>query len=153
MAVLGGEDEERVCLVEILLVLRRPDAVGVAVREEILGCRVAAVGETLEEAQAWYVFCVNPNDSQLPNQLEGRSVKGQVRSLGLAEVARRNVNVFEVAMTPEEFVERYGETLVAANVHEGEARERAEQTRTALGLEEKDIVLGMRMVSFSRVVL
>ncbi|KAH9913588.1 P-loop containing nucleoside triphosphate hydrolase protein [Fomitopsis serialis] len=33
--------------------------------------------ETLEEMRSWYVFCVNPNDSQLPNQLEARSVKGQ----------------------------------------------------------------------------
>jgi chitin synthase len=102
--------------------------------------------ETLEEAQAWYVFCINPNDSQLPNQLEGRSVKGQVRSLGLAEITRRCVNVFEVAMTAPEFVERYSETLVTINVHEGEPREQVEQARTALGLGEKDIVLGMRMV-------
>ena len=102
--------------------------------------------ETLEEAQAWYVFCINPNDSQLPNQLEGRSVKGQVRSQGLSEVARRCVNVFEVAMTPQEFVDRYRDTLVAANVHEGDPREQVEQARTALALEEKDIVLGIRMV-------
>ena len=38
--------------------------------------------ETIEETQARYIFCVNPNDSQLPNQLEGRSVKRQVRLLG-----------------------------------------------------------------------
>ena len=102
--------------------------------------------ETLSETQTWYVFCVNPNDSQLPNQLEGRSVKGQVRSQGLSEVARRCVNVFEVAMTPQEFVDRYRDTLVAANVHEGDPREQVEQARTALALEEKDIVLGIRMV-------
>jgi hypothetical protein len=52
--------------------------------------------ETLEETQTWYVFCVNPNASQLPNQLEGRSVKGQIRSLGLTEIARRCVNVSPV---------------------------------------------------------
>lgn len=107
--------------------------------------------ETLEEAQAWYVFCVSPNDSQLPNQLEGRSVKGQVRSLGLSEVARRCANVFEVAMTPQEFIDRYRDTVQQVGVQEGEPRERVEQTRTALGLEEKDIVLGMTMVSPSRV--
>ncbi|GJE86394.1 Myosin domain-containing chitin synthase 8 [Phanerochaete sordida] len=105
--------------------------------------------ETLEEAQAWYVFCINPNDSQLPNQLEGRSVKGQVRSLGLSEVARRSVNVFEVAMTSQEFLDRYRDTVHQVGVQEGEPRERVEQTRTALGLEEKDIVLGMTMVFLS----
>jgi len=62
---------------------------------------------TLGETQNWYVFCINPNDSQLPNQLEGRSVKGQVCSFGLTEIAKRNVNVFEVEMTPKEFCQRY----------------------------------------------
>lgn len=102
--------------------------------------------ETLEEAQAWYVFCITPNDSQLPNQLEGRSVKGQVRSLGLAEVARRCVNVFEAAMTPQEFVDRYREALDSMNIHEGDAQENIVQTRTVLGLEERDLALGTTMV-------
>ena len=102
--------------------------------------------ETLEETQSGYVFCINPNNSQLPNQLEGRSVKGQVRSLGLAEVAKRNVTVFEANMTPEEFVQRYSGHLTMLNVHEGDPRERIEQARTALGLDDKDIVLGMSQV-------
>jgi len=62
---------------------------------------------TLGETQNWYVFCINLNDSQLPNQPGGRSVKGQVRSFGLTEIAKRNVNVFEVGMTPKEFCQRY----------------------------------------------
>ncbi|KAJ3554665.1 hypothetical protein NM688_g2995 [Phlebia brevispora] len=105
--------------------------------------------ETMEEAQAWYVFCISPNDSQLPNQLEGRSVKGQVRSMGLPEVARRCVNVFEATMTPVEFLERYQEPLAVLSINEGEPRERVEQARTALGLEERDVVLGMSMVFLS----
>ncbi|KAI0089472.1 glycosyltransferase family 2 protein [Irpex rosettiformis] len=105
--------------------------------------------ETLEEAQAWYVFCITPNDSQLPNQLEGRSVKGQVRSLGLAQVSRRCVNIFEAKMTPQEFVDRYRETLDKASVHEGEEREQVDQARTALGLDERDLVLGSTMVFLS----
>ena len=63
--------------------------------------------ENLNETQARFVFCINPNDSQLLNQLEGRSVKGQVRSAGLPEIARRCVITFEVNMTLEEFCERY----------------------------------------------
>ncbi|KAL0946000.1 hypothetical protein HGRIS_012276 [Hohenbuehelia grisea] len=105
--------------------------------------------ETLDETQAWHVFCVNPNDSQLPNQLEGRSVKGQVRSVGLTEIARRCVNVFEVNMTPEEFYERYREGLEAANVSEGNPRERVEQARTAFGLGDVDVVLGQHKVFLS----
>ncbi|KIM61323.1 hypothetical protein SCLCIDRAFT_1181769 [Scleroderma citrinum Foug A] len=35
---------------------------------------------TLSETQTWYIFCINPNDAHLPNQLEGCAVKVQVRS-------------------------------------------------------------------------
>lgn len=102
--------------------------------------------ETLEETQSWYVFCINPNDSQLPNQLEGRSVKGQVRSIGLTEIARRNINVFEANMTLDEFIDRYKAQFTLLNVVEGDTREQIEQARTALGLEEKDGVLGTNKV-------
>lgn len=103
--------------------------------------------ETLEDTQSWYVFCINPNDSQLPNQLEGRSVKAQVRSVGLAEIARRNVNVFEAMMTPDEFVGRYQSLLSSVGVGEGDSRAQVERSRGALGLQERDIVLGTSMVS------
>jgi len=103
--------------------------------------------ETVEETQPWYVFCVNPNDSQLPNQLEGRSVKGQVKAVGMTEIARRCVNVFEVGMTPEEFCDRYPEGLAAGGVTEGNEREMVGQARTAFGLGEKDLVLGQHKVS------
>jgi chitin synthase len=102
--------------------------------------------ETFNETQAWYVFCINPNDSQLPNQLEGRSVKGQVRSAGLPEIARRSVNTFEVNMTPEEFCDRYRVPLGEIGVIEGSHQEQVEQSRTAFSLKERDIVLGQHKV-------
>ncbi|KAG6887187.1 hypothetical protein C0992_000245 [Termitomyces sp. T32_za158] len=105
--------------------------------------------ETLDEAQAWFVFCINPNDSQLPNQLEGRSVKGQVRSVGLVEIAKRSINIFEVGMTPEEFCERYSAGLEAAGVSEGEALEKILQARTTFGLTERDLVIGQHKVFLS----
>ncbi|EIW53333.1 glycosyltransferase family 2 protein [Trametes versicolor FP-101664 SS1] len=106
--------------------------------------------ETLEDTQSWYVFCINPNDSQLPNQMEGRSVKAQVRSVGLSEIARRSVNVFEAMMTPDEYTQRYGGLLQAVGVSEGDSREQVEQSRTALGLQERDVVLGLSMVFLSQ---
>ncbi|KAH9984858.1 glycosyltransferase family 2 protein [Russula vinacea] len=105
--------------------------------------------DTLEETQSWYVFCVNPNDSQLPNQLEGRSVKGQIRSLGLTEIARRCVNVFEVGMTPREFCDRYREKLAGVGITEGESREQIERARGVLGLKDNDLVLGQYKVFLS----
>ena len=103
--------------------------------------------QTLDETQAWYVFCLNPNDSQLPNQLEGRSVKWQVRSMGLPEVTKRNVTVLEVGMTPEEFCDRYKAPLAEIGVVEGSPREQVEQSRTALSLTERDVVLGKHKVT------
>ena len=93
---------------------------------------------TLDEAQSWFVFCINPNDSQLPGQLEGRAVKGQIRSAG----AKRNAVVFEANMTPAEFCSRYKDQLAALNVHEGDETAKAVQARRALDLQERDIVVG-----------
>ncbi|KAJ7223811.1 chitin synthase-domain-containing protein [Mycena rebaudengoi] len=107
---------------------------------------------TLDKTQAWHIFCVNPNDSQLPNQLEGRSVKGQVRSAGLAQVARRNACVFEVGMTCAEFCERYREGLEAGGMTEGTENERVEQARMAFGLGERDVVVGVNKVYLSQAV-
>ena len=103
--------------------------------------------KTIEETQSWYVFCINPNDSQLPNQLEGRSVKGQVKAVGMTEMARCCVNIFEVGMTPEEFCERYRDGLTTGGITEGHDREMVAQARTAFGLGDKDLVLGKHKVS------
>ncbi|KIK12037.1 hypothetical protein PISMIDRAFT_19040 [Pisolithus microcarpus 441] len=87
--------------------------------------------DTLGDTQNWFVFCINPNDSQLPNQLEERSVKGQVRSAGLVEVAKRG----------------------GSNVQGGRDRTPAEQIermRVALGLGETDVVLGQHKVFLSQ---
>ncbi|KAJ7437700.1 P-loop containing nucleoside triphosphate hydrolase protein [Mycena latifolia] len=79
---------------------------------------------TVDETQTWHVFCINPNDAQLPNQLERRSVKGQVFSAGLTQVTHHGTCVFEVRMTPAEFCEWYAEGLEAGGVSEGQERER-----------------------------
>ena len=102
--------------------------------------------ETLDETQLWYIFCFNPNDSQLLNQLEGRSVKGQAKSTGLVEIAKRCTNMFEVNITPEEFCEWYSEGLEGGGISEGDARE--DQARTAFGLGDRGLVLGQHKVTF-----
>ncbi|KZT19143.1 glycosyltransferase family 2 protein [Neolentinus lepideus HHB14362 ss-1] len=98
--------------------------------------------ETLSEAQPWHILCINPNDSQLPNQFEGRAVKSQVKSLGLPEISQRLSYTFEVSVTMDEFVQRYRDPLDRLDIVEGEPRERVEQTRTTLDLRSKDIVIG-----------
>ncbi|EAU81188.2 chitin synthase 8 [Coprinopsis cinerea okayama7 len=126
---------------------------------------------TLDETQPWFVFCINPNDSQLPNQLEGRSVKGQVRSCGMGGVARRNLVYWEVNMTFGEFEERYagvleevgvtpssGEGVFGGSEESGSGRDKeralAEAFRalvvTNVGGDFKDVVLGKTKVWLSQ---
>lgn len=107
--------------------------------------------ETLADAQPWYIFCINPNDSQLPNQFEGRAAKGQVKCLGLAEIAQRMGTTFEVSVTLDEFIQRYRQPLESLGIIEGEPRERIEQTRTAFGLRNTDISVGYHKVYLSQV--
>ncbi|KAJ7036193.1 glycosyltransferase family 2 protein [Mycena alexandri] len=108
---------------------------------------------TLSETQPWHVFCINPNESQLPNQLEGRSVKGQVRSANLTAVAARcgggekgGVRVWEVGMTMGEFVERYGGEESAWAAGGGSEGEKVERARMEAGLGETDVVVGVHKV-------
>ena len=42
--------------------------------------------DTLSETQMQYIFCINPNDAHLSNQLKGHIVKVQVMSAGLGAV-------------------------------------------------------------------
>jgi len=65
----------------------------------------------------------------VPNQLEGRSVKGQVKALGLVEIAKQSVNVLEVN-----------------GIAEGDKGEVIGQVKTVFGLNEKDLVLGVHNV-------
>lgn len=103
--------------------------------------------ETLEETEAWTVYCITPNDSQLPNQLEGRGVKAQVKSLGLAEVARRQAVSWEINMTHEEFYDRYKDQLQGLGISAGGDMAGAAATAAgALGLQNMDIVAGQYKV-------
>ena len=106
--------------------------------------------ETLEETQTWYVFCLSSNDSQLPNQLEGRSVKRQICSLGVTEILRRCVSVFKVGMTPREFCDRFWDKLAGVGTIEGESRDQIERARSALGFKDSDLVLGQYKVSMQQ---
>ncbi|KAI6017741.1 P-loop containing nucleoside triphosphate hydrolase protein [Pisolithus microcarpus] len=85
------------------------------------------------DTQNWFVFCINPNDSQLPNQLEERSVKGQVHSAGLVEVAKQAVQGSNVQ-----------------GGRDGTPAEQIERMKVALGLGETDVVLGQHKVFLSQ---
>ena len=86
--------------------------------------------DTLSEMQTWYIFCINPNDAHLPNQLEGCTVKVQVRSAGLGAVVAQCGDgsidagrMWEVGVETGEFWKRYCTPLSVLGVTIPEERE------------------------------
>ena len=113
---------------------------------------------TLSETQMWYIFCINPNDVHLPNQLKERAVKVQVRSAGLGVVVARcgggstgaRGRMWEVGVKIGEFWKRYCTPLSALGIpipEEREQRDGVACARTALGLGEVDVVVGQFKVN------
>ncbi|CAG8558760.1 8590_t:CDS:2, partial [Racocetra fulgida] len=63
--------------------------------------------ETFEETTPWYIFCIRPNDAQLPNNFNQNVVQNQVKSLGLPEIAKRLQTEYTNGMMHLDFLERY----------------------------------------------
>ncbi len=101
--------------------------------------------ETLDETNPWFVFCINPNDAQMPNQLETRGVKAQVRSAGLSEIARKNTIVIEASMTPAEFCDRYRDRLEELGL--SSEAENLGANREAIGLSDREMIVGNHKVT------
>ena len=76
-------------------------------------------------------------------------MKGQVKAVGMTEMARCRIDVFEVGMTVEEFCDRYRDGLIASGVTKGHEQEMVGQARTVFSLREKDLVFGQHKVGMS----
>ena len=102
---------------------------------------------TFEQAQPWFIFCMRPNDSQLPAQVETRSVKAQIRALGISEMAKRLKTSYEVRMTHREACERYAEEFEARGIPEGPAFiDRLQDLKRVLQLSDAQMGLGTNRV-------
>lgn len=77
--------------------------------------------DTLSEMQSWFVFCVNPNNLRLLDQLEEWSTKGQIWVLGSTKVLKQNINIFEVGLISEEFCAQYKDLMTKLGIVEGSA--------------------------------
>ena len=105
---------------------------------------------TFDQAQPWFVFCLRPNDSQLANQVEIRSVKAQIRSLGLVEMAQRLQTCYEVRMTHQEACERYAEEFVVRGIPEGPAWvDRLQDLKRVMKLGDVSMGMGVNRVSYN----
>jgi chitin synthase len=102
---------------------------------------------TFEQAQPWFIFCLRPNDSQLPSQIEIRSVKTQIRALGLTEVTQRLQSSYEVRMSHGEACERYAEEFDARGIPEGPSDlDRLQDLKRVLKLSDSQMGLGTNRV-------
>ncbi|KAK0557735.1 Chitin synthase, class 8 [Tilletia horrida] len=107
--------------------------------------------ETLEDTKPWFVFCLRPNDNQLPNQCEARVMKQQIKEYGLAEMARKLTNDYMVNMTYEEFCQRYADssTLAAVGLADatgGEAVQKFLLSREVMGWTDAQVGNGRSKV-------
>ncbi|TIB15854.1 hypothetical protein E3P92_01552 [Wallemia ichthyophaga] len=99
--------------------------------------------DTLEDCYPWYVFCLSPNDTQLPNQLEARHVKAQIRASGIPAVARRSaVAEWAINMTHDEFVESYGDELNEMDIMQGDTVHKILNMREKMSWTERELAVG-----------
>jgi chitin synthase len=103
---------------------------------------------TFDQAQPWLVFALRPNDSQLPAQVETRSVKAQIRALGLSEIAQKMQTSYEVRMSHREACERYMEEFEVRGIPEGPAYvDRLNDLKRVLKLGDTQMGIGANRVS------
>ena len=103
--------------------------------------------ETLAETKVWSVICLRPNNNQLPNQMELKTIKEQAKSYALSEMALRMSHEYSVNMTHEEFCERYASvaTLAAVSMQGavgGEARQKFAAAKEIMGWTDGEAVSG-----------
>nr|ANG56510.1 chitin synthase 5.1 [Ustilago esculenta] len=110
--------------------------------------------ETLEETNTWFTLCIRPNDNQLPNQFEARTVKQQINTLGLSEMSRKLLNEYSVSMTYDEFCQRYADipSLHAIQMRgavSGEAKQKFSAARDVMSWSDQDAASGRVKVFLS----
>ncbi|KAI5481543.1 chitin synthase, glycosyltransferase family 2 protein [Pseudohyphozyma bogoriensis] len=108
---------------------------------------------TLTETQSWFVVCLRPNDAQLPNQVDPKLLKHQIRSFGLTELSRRLGGEWGVNLEQKEFYERYSSIPPVAAESGVLAplmyRDKAVKVREILGWSEREMAIGTKKVFLS----
>ncbi|CAG8504297.1 3540_t:CDS:2 [Ambispora gerdemannii] len=100
--------------------------------------------DTLEETTPWYIFCILPNDAQLPNKFDQKIVKNQVRSYGLSEIAKKLKIEYTIGFTHDEFLERYDGILESSK--ERNLRAKVEAACANFGWSSSDMAIGQTKI-------
>ncbi|GAA5829328.1 hypothetical protein JCM11251_005008 [Rhodosporidiobolus azoricus] len=108
---------------------------------------------TLQTSRSWFVFCLRSNDAQLPHQVDAKLLKHQIRTLGLAEMAKRLKGEYAVNLGIKEWWERYGEVPVLQGQQQALGalmyRDKAMKFRELLGFGEREMGIGQNKVFLS----
>ncbi|PKY38336.1 glycosyltransferase family 2 protein [Rhizophagus irregularis] len=106
--------------------------------------------DTLEETTPWYVFCIRPNDTQLPNQFDPKVVQSQVKSFGLTEIAKKLQFDYTISFTHEEFLERYEPILDSMGLDQSrDPKAKCEASCTIFGWSISDMAVGQNKTYLS----
>ena len=112
--------------------------------------------DVLDDAKPWFVMCLRPNNTQLPNHAEPRTLRRQVHALGLPALAAP-AHEYPVTLTYPEFCERYGalpglEPLGMRGVGAAEAKMKVSDACALMNWTDKYIAMGLYKVFLSHIV-
>ncbi|GAA5949771.1 hypothetical protein JCM21900_003288 [Sporobolomyces salmonicolor] len=111
------------------------------------------LANTLNTTKPWFVFCLRPNDAQLPNQVDAKLLKHQIRALGLADFAKRLQGEWTVNLELKEWWERYGSVPVLQEEQQALSplvyRDKAIKVKELLGFSDKEMGVGKNKVFLS----
>ncbi|KAL8293373.1 hypothetical protein RQP46_000074 [Phenoliferia psychrophenolica] len=108
---------------------------------------------TIKETKSWHVVCLRPNDAQLPNQLDARLLRQQIRAFALPELAQRLRGEWAANLEQAEWWDRYqriapleaSASVLAALTY----RDKANKVREMFGWKELDMIVGKTKVFLS----
>ena len=105
---------------------------------------------TLATTKTWHILCLSPNSAQLPNQIDAKLLRHQIRSLGIAELAKRLQGEWLANLELKEWWERY-QGLPQLMEHSAMLaplpyREKVIKAREILNWTEKDLAVGKSKV-------
>ncbi|CAH1759161.1 10719_t:CDS:2 [Entrophospora sp. SA101] len=98
--------------------------------------------ETLEETTPWFIFCIRPNNTQLPNQIDSKVLQSQAKSLGLTEIAKRLQVNYTICLTHEEFLEKYAHILDSMEIDQSQdSKAKIEASCAIFGWDYNDMIV------------
>ena len=113
--------------------------------------------DIVDEAKAYFVFCVRPNANGLANQCEPRMVQRQVHAFDMSRFCSSRLNDYSVTLTFNEFCDRYGilpafESLHMLGAPAAESKMRVSDACAYMNWTDAHVTIGMHKVFLSHAV-